>query len=121
MRGLVDDPRLAGPGLLAASARYSLADCWYRQGRWDEAATMADELARTLDDAGQLLSSPMAHGVVASVLAARGELDLAREHLAAAERAMAATGNLSAGLWVVTARGPHRGGSRRRRRPSSPP
>ena len=92
-----------GPGLIAASARYSLADCWYRQGRWDEALAMAVDLARVLDDSGQLLSSPMAHGVAASVLGARGDAEEAQRHLRAAERAMAATGNSSAGLWLLAA------------------
>ena len=88
---LVEDHH-TGPGLIAASARYSLADCWYRQGRWDEALAMAVDLARLLDDSGQLLSSPMAHGVAASVLAARGEIEEAQRHLRAAERAMARRG-----------------------------
>lgn len=99
---LVEDHH-TGPGLIAASARYSLADCWYRQGRWDEALAMAVDLARVLDDSGQLLSSPMAHGVAASVLAARGDDEEAQRHLRAAERAMAATGNAAAGLWLLAA------------------
>ncbi len=99
---LVEDHH-TGPGLIAASARYSLADCWYRQGRWDEALAMAVDLARVLDDSGQLLSSPMAHGVAASVLGARGDAEEAQRHLRAAERAMAATGNASAGLWLLAA------------------
>jgi DNA-binding NarL/FixJ family response regulator len=99
---LVEDHH-TGPGLIAASARYSLADCWFRQGRWDEALAMAVDLARVLDDSGQLLSSPMAHGVAASVLGARGDAEEAQRHLRAAERAMAATGNASAGLWLLAA------------------
>ncbi len=101
---LVDDHH-TGPGLIAASARYSLADCWFRQGRWDDALAMAVDLARVLDDSGQLLSSPMAHGVAASVLGARGDADEAQRHLRAAERAMAVTGNTSAGLWLLAATG----------------
>ncbi len=100
---VVDDRRVAGRGLIAASARYALADCWYRQGRWDEALAMAEDLARTLDDSDQLLSSPMAHSVAAYVLAARGQLDDGRRHVAAAEQAVAATGNVAATLWLITA------------------
>ena len=75
---------------------------------------MAVELARTLDDSGQLLSSPMAHGVAAIVLAGRGELDAARAHVAAAERAMAARATSPPGCGSSRP-GPHRGGGRRRR------
>jgi DNA-binding NarL/FixJ family response regulator/tetratricopeptide (TPR) repeat protein len=100
---MLDDRRVAGRGLIAASTRYALADCWYRQGRWDEAVAMAEDVASTLDDSGQLLSSPMAHSVAAYVLAGRGQLDGARRHVAAAEQAMTATGNIAASLWLVTA------------------
>ena len=103
LANLLDDRRVEGRGLIAASARYALADCWYRQGRWDEALAMAEDLARRLDDSDQLLSSPMAHSVAAYVLAARGELDDGRRHVAAAEQAVAATGSIAATLWLITA------------------
>ena len=57
-----------GHGLIATSARYSLADCWYRQGRLDEALGWPLETVQLLEDSEQLLSCPMAHGIAASVL-----------------------------------------------------
>ena len=45
----------------------------------------------------------MAHSVAAYVLAARGELDDGRRHVAAAEQAVAATGSIAATLWLITA------------------
>ena len=114
LASMLDDRRVAGRGLIAASARYSLADCWYRQGRWDEALAMAEDLARTLDDSGQLLSSPMAHGVAASVLAARGELDDA-----APPRRRGGAGRGSDRQHRRHAVADHRHGSRRRSQPAT--
>jgi DNA-binding CsgD family transcriptional regulator len=101
MLGHVPD---GGPLLTVASARYCLADAWYRQGRWDDSLALAEDLARTLDDGGQLLSAPMAHGVASFVLAGRGRFAEARRHLDAGELALRATGNASGALWLTAGR-----------------
>jgi hypothetical protein len=62
-----------GAPLVVATVRYSLADALYRIGHWDRAFSIADQLATTLDDADIHLAAPMAHAVVAFVLAGRGE------------------------------------------------
>lgn len=103
LRSVADNASKMAPLLTVAGARYSLADVWFRLGRWDEALALAEDLARSLEDSGQLLSAPMAHGVAASVRAARGDLAVARRHVEAGRAAMDATRNGAARLWVSTA------------------
>ena len=52
---------------------------------------MAVDLARALDDSGQLLSSPMAHSVAAYGARGAGRADDGRRHLAGRRAGVAAT------------------------------
>jgi DNA-binding CsgD family transcriptional regulator len=90
--------------LTLAAAHYSLADAYYRIGEWDRALELAEHLAATLDDADRHLSSPMAHAVAAFVLAGRGRTTEAERHLERGHRALTASDNPSAALWVVVAK-----------------
>jgi DNA-binding CsgD family transcriptional regulator/tetratricopeptide (TPR) repeat protein len=87
--------------LTLATARYSLADCCYRSGAWDEALSISRQLASELDDTQQLLPAPMAHAIAAFVLAGRGRWDEAAAHLGLGRRTLASTGNPSGELWIA--------------------
>lgn len=92
-----------GPLLTIASAQYTLADAWFRTGRWDEAVTLAETLAEWLDDADQPRPAPMAHSVAAFVHAARGNVAAADRHVETARHIAVATSSAAAMLWVETA------------------
>ena len=103
LRQVVDTTGRNGPLLTRANAEYSLADADYRGGRWDEALERAERLAGQLEDLGQPLPAPMAHGVAAFVLGGRGAFVDADAHVLAGRRALKATGAIAGALWIEIA------------------
>lgn len=92
---------LAGGGSPMARVELDsyVAEAAFRAGRWHEALDLASRAAVIVDDAGALWLGALAHGVAAFVLAARGELDPARRHAAAAATSAELTGLFAPRLW----------------------
>jgi DNA-binding CsgD family transcriptional regulator len=92
---------LAGRGSPLARVELDsyLAEAAFRAGRWHEALDLASGAALIVDDAGAVWLGAPAHGVATFVLAARGELDPARRHAAAAATSAELTGLFAPRLW----------------------
>ena len=89
--GAVADLRAAAThlgrqGSLVAQAEVDahLAEVALRAGRWDEALELASSAAAVVDDADAVWLGALAHGVLAFVLAGRGEIAAADRHVALA-------------------------------------
>ena len=105
--GAVDDLRAAAAhlgrqGSLVAQAEVDahLAEVALRAGRWAEALDLASSATAVVDDADAVWLGALAHGVLAFVLAARGDVAAADRHAALAAGSARATGLMAAGLWA---------------------
>ena len=119
--GAVDDLRAAAAhlgrqGSLVAQAEVDahLAEVALRAGRWAEALDLASSATAVVDDADAVWLGALAHGVLAFVLAARGDVAAADRH-AALGRGLGAGDRADGGGFVGPPRRPAVG--RRRRRP----
>lgn len=93
----------AGVFVTRETARYFLAEVHLRAGRWDEAVVTAETGATVADETDQAWVAAFPHAIAVLPLAARGELERAEAHLAAARAAADRTGGGAAGLWAVVA------------------
>jgi DNA-binding CsgD family transcriptional regulator len=91
-----------------------LAEVDYRAGRWDDCAATAELAASLAQDAGQMWLLGLLHGIAALPLARRGMWPAAGAHVAAAQAAGAAIGDVlsraypaMAAAAVAAARGDH--------------
>ena len=105
--GAVDDLRAAAAhlgrqGSLVAQAEVDahLAEVALRAGRWAEALDLASSATAVVDDADAVWLGALAHGVLAFVLAARGDVAAADRHAALAAGSARVTGLMAAGLWA---------------------
>jgi DNA-binding CsgD family transcriptional regulator len=103
-----------GSFLAEANVRSFLAELDFRAGRWDAALDRAEGAASVVDDAAEAWLEGLPHGVAATVLAARGKVDEARPHAAAATASAEATGMTGSRLWshhswlrIAVAQGDH--------------
>ena len=85
------------------TARYFLAELHWRAGRWDDAVVTAETAAAIVDETDQVWLAAFPHAVAVYVLAARGEVERAAAHLAAARAAGEAAGGGASRLWAAVA------------------
>lgn len=103
---LLDRARSGNAAMLTrTTAEHALADLWYRLGDWDRAVGLAEQVAVHAGDAGEWVTSGLAHCVAAFVRTARGDTVAARAHIAAARRAHADSGLGALLLWIAVAEG----------------
>lgn len=69
-----------------------LADAEFRNGNWDVAAAIADQVVALSEDTDQDWIAPWAHAAATMVPASRGEWTVAEAHLASAEQEAARVG-----------------------------
>ncbi|MGO9976190.1 MAG: ATP-binding protein [Solirubrobacteraceae bacterium] len=94
----------AGTPLRYASQSLSyLAEAEYRAGRWDDALVHGELAVSLSHDTDRAWDYSYVHSYAAAVPAARGDLKLARAHVAAAQRAAQALGAADAIVCVATA------------------
>jgi DNA-binding CsgD family transcriptional regulator len=85
------------------TARYFLAELYWRAGRWDDAVVTAETAAAIVDETDQVWLAAFPHAVAVYALAARGEVERAAAHLAAARAAGAEARGGAARLWAGVA------------------
>jgi DNA-binding CsgD family transcriptional regulator len=83
-----------GPSLQLPRAHLELGQALFNLGNWDEAIVQGRVAVSLISDERTTWQEAQAHGALVEVLAARGDWDGAREHLAACQRLAESTGNM---------------------------